>query len=135
MMRISKQSMYGVLLIVSVILNILLGILFGVHMNTHQPQSIVGTYCTGDGMTQKALYIAFDQDGAFATYRQFQPLEAGVYHQLEDSIYKLEADDMENNQFATYNGTDEVHIADGESVLRLKRISDIPTYINYMEDE
>lgn len=100
-------------------------------------KNVIGTYCTGEGLSREDVYVSLLSDNTFLIYRQletglpgefnseeFENFTALTFH-LEDGRQLLAAYDKQNS--LVFVGE---FINDISCPLELKRISSIPININ-----
>ena len=100
-------------------------------------KNVIGTYCTGEGLSREDVYVSLLSDNTFLIYRQletglpgefdseeFENFTALTFH-LEDGRQLLAAYDKQNS--LVFVGE---CINDISCPLELKRISSIPININ-----
>ena len=100
-------------------------------------KNVIGTYCTGEGLSREDVYVSLSSDNTFLIYRQletglpgefdseeFENFTALTFH-LEDGRQLLAAYDKQNS--LVFVGE---FINDISCPLELKRISSIPININ-----
>ena len=100
-------------------------------------KNVIGTYCTGEGLSREDVYVSLLSDYTFLIYRQletglpgefdseeFENFTALTFH-LEDGRQLLAAYDKQNS--LVFVGE---FINDISCPLELKRISSIPININ-----
>ena len=100
-------------------------------------KNVIGTYCTGEGLSREDVYVSLLSDNTFLIYRQletglpgefdseeFENFTALTFH-LEDGRQLLAAYDKQNS--LVFVGA---FINDISCPLELKRISSIPININ-----
>ena len=100
-------------------------------------KNVIGTYCTGEGLSREDVYVSLLSDNTFLIYRQletglpgefdseeFENFTALTFH-LEDGRQLLAAYDKQNS--LVFVGE---FINDVSCPLELKRISSIPININ-----
>ena len=100
-------------------------------------KNVIGTYCTGEGLSREDVYVSLLSDNTFLIYRQletglpgefdseeFENFTALTFH-LEDGRQLLAAYDKQNS--LVFVGE---FINDISCPIELKRISSIPININ-----
>ena len=100
-------------------------------------KNVIGTYCTGEGLSREDVYVSLLSDNTFLIYRQletglpgefdseeFENFTALTFH-LEDGRQLLAAYDKQNS--LVFVGE---FINDISCPLELKRISSIPINLN-----
>lgn len=96
--------------------------------------SIVGTYCTGEGFSDNDKYIVFQKDSSYMIYRQFEIIEEGKYSAVDinnANIFTLISNDNAFRHFIAYYQPNAVCLFENDNnVVSFTRISDIPTFIN-----
>ena len=96
--------------------------------------SIVGTYCTGEGFSDNDKYIVFQKDSSYMIYRQFEIIEEGKYSAVDinnANIFTLISNDNAFRHFIAYYQPNAVSLFENDNnVVSFTRISDIPTFIN-----
>ena len=127
-----KKKIYIVCLLVISFIFIALALIQNI-----RPKSVIGTFCTGEGLSQEDVYISFFNDNTFLIYRQLETGLSGEFNseefenltaltfQLEDGRQLLAAYDKQNS--LVFVGE---FINDISCPLELKRISSIPININ-----
>lgn len=123
-----KTGILIALLVLSLCANIVLGALL---FSERPAGSVVGTYCTGDGMSQDDCYLVFLQDSTYVLYKQFEIVEKGRYYAEDGGVYLLRSEDKTKETLAVFDGADQIRYYEpGAGVLSFTRISDIPAFIN-----
>ena len=100
-------------------------------------KNVIGTYCTGEGLSREDVYVSLLSDNTFLIYRQLETGLPGEFDseefenftaltfQLEDGRQLLAAYDKQNS--LVFVGE---FINDISCPLELRRISSIPININ-----
>lgn len=98
-------------------------------------KSIVGTFCSGNELSEEAVYITLYPDNTYLLYHQFDIISEGEYENDNvgdvEILYFDKKDDIV--LFAIYDYQDSLFLLDSTSNSRkigFKRISDIPLEIN-----
>lgn len=106
-----------------------------------RPKSVIGTYCTGDGLSREDVYVSLLSDNTFLIYRQLETGLSGKFDseefenlttltfQLEDGRQLLATYDKQNS--LVFVGK---FINDISCPLEFKRISSTPININVLGD-
>ncbi|RPF42081.1 hypothetical protein EDD70_2824 [Hydrogenoanaerobacterium saccharovorans] len=127
-MTSKKTGIFLVLLLVSICINI---IIYSYALHKSSASSIIGTYCTGTGISENDKYIVFSRDGSYTCYKQYKVLEVGKYETTDSTIYTLFSQENALERAVVYNGSNTVYVFDTEKhVASYDRISSLPTFIN-----
>lgn len=124
-----KKQIIIITLILSFCLNVVLLVMV-LHKRT---DSIVGTYCTGEGFSENDKYIVFQQDSSYMIYSQFNVIEEGKYNALDTdaNIFSLISNDKASEHLIVYNQPDGICLVeDSNNIINFTRISKTPTFIN-----
>lgn len=131
-----KKKIYIVCLLVISFIFIALALIQNI-----RPKSVIGTFCTGEGLSQEDVYISFFNDNTFLIYRQLETGLSGEFNseefenltaltfQLEDGRQLLATYDKQNS--LVFVGK---FINDISCPLEFKRISSTPININVLGD-
>lgn len=101
-------------------------------------KSIVGTYCTGSGLSEDDIYFAFLGDNTYVQYKQFSPMDSGEYTLTAmDGFFVVSITSEDGSeQILYYSGSKSLIVPDDsitDGFLEYTRISDTPTLINLAE--
>ncbi|WP_053957328.1 hypothetical protein [Inediibacterium massiliense] len=101
-------------------------------------KNIDGTFMSIDDLSQKQTtdpniqYFTFKR-GKFYRYRQFELMEKGTYENIDDHVYILKGDHIDeciiytNERFYFYDRKE-------NDVIKFLKVSDVPTFINIHVD-
>lgn len=116
------------LLAISICINFILYIYI---LHTNAANGIVGTYCSGTGISGNEQYIVFLREGSYTVYKQFEVLEEGKYESKDASIYILYSEEDALARSVIYNGANIIYMFDmKKQVVQFDRISWDPIFIN-----
>ena len=103
----------------------------------YSTKDIVGTFCTGEGISREDVYIAFFSDDTLLIYRQLGPGSSGKYKTNKyEHISALDLEMTDGRQtIAIFDNHDtlilvEEFIEDVAYPIEFKRISNTPMIIN-----
>lgn len=129
------QRKYSVIVICVCFL--LCGFILCVVLNQSKTKSVIGTFCTNEGILQDDIYVSIYSDDSFLIYKQFDVISYGTYS-IDDyqhfSVITFKEKDG-NQTIAVYDNRNVLIFIGklGEYILGtkdLKRISMIPMEIN-----
>ena len=98
----------------------------------------VGTWGTAythfaDDLTKYGEYIVLDRDGRYYRYRQFEPLEQGLWEAWDPSIIRVTVGDKHRDVVIKRSI---LYASNEEGVLEeFRRLSDVPSFINVSPEE
>lgn len=122
-----------IIIIIPLILSFCLNVVLLVMVLHKHTDSIVGTYCTGEGFSENDKYIVFQQDSSYMIYSQFNVIEEGKYNALDTdaNIFSLISNDKASEHLIVYNQPDGICLVeDSNNIINFTRISKTPTFIN-----
>lgn len=112
-------------------------VIVGIMITYPRQKSVVGTYCTGNGLLDTDVYLAIESANQFTLYHQFQEICSGTYQtDTYDRISVLLFEDQDGHAFTgIFDHQNMFILADGPEIefaypLKFHRTSDIPIYIN-----
>lgn len=123
----SKNTILIIILLILVCSNL---VSLSLILPKNDTKSPIGTYCTGNGISENDRYLVLQKDGSYVLYKQFELIEKGNYWSNDSSIYSLipESDSLEHS--IVYN-TDTIYFFDSyRGVIIYTKIDSVPTYIN-----
>ena len=100
-------------------------------------KNVIGTYCTGEGLSREDVYVSLLSDNTFLIYRQLETGLPGEFDSEEFENFTALTFHLEDGRqlLAAYDKQDSLvfvgeFINDISCPLELKRISSIPININ-----
>ena len=100
-------------------------------------KNVIGTYCTGEGLSREDVYVSLLSDNTFLIYRQLETGLPGEFDSEEFENFTALTFHLEDGRqlLATYDKQNSLvfvgeFINDISCPLELKRISSIPININ-----
>ena len=130
-----KKKIYIVCLLVISFIFIALALIQNI-----RPKSVIGTFCTGEGLSQEDVYISFFNDNTFLIYRQLETGLSGEFNSEEFENLTALTFQLEDGRqlWATYDKQNSLifvgkFIYEISCPLEFKRISSTPLNINVVE--
>ena len=130
-----KKKIYIVCLLVISFIFIALALIQNI-----RPKSVIGTFCTGEGLSQEDVYISFFNDNTFLIYRQLETGLSGEFNSEEFENLTALTFQLEDGRqlWATYDKQNSLifvgkFINEISCPLEFKRISSTPLNINVVE--
>ena len=135
MSEMIKKKIYIVCLLVISFIFIALALIQNI-----RPKSVIGTFCTGEGLSQEDVYISFFNDNTFLIYRQLETGLSGEFNSEEFENLTALTFQLEDGRqlWATYDKQNSLifvgkFINEISCPLEFKRISSTPLNINVVE--
>lgn len=102
-----------------------------------RPKSVIGTYCTGDGLSREDVYVSLLSDNTFLIYRQLETGLPGKFDSAEFENFTVLTFQLEEGRqlSAVYDKQNSLvfvgeFINDISCPIEFKRISSTPISIN-----
>ena len=137
--RMERYGAYAaVIFLLCCIIGVLSAVLYYNRLTYPNDALPVGTWGTAythfaDDLTKYGEYIVLDRDGRYYRYRQFEPLEQGLWEAWDPSIIRVTVGGKHRDVVIKRSI---LYASNEEGVLEeFRRLSDVPSFINVSPEE
>jgi hypothetical protein len=129
---IKKRDYHFIIVSTVLILSFLLNVGLIAFMNYDKESTdIIGTFCTGDGMSDDDEYIVFTSEKSYTIFDQFNIVEEGAYVIDDNNVFTLLHDNNEDSTQVYFANGKIIRLSlENNKILVYSRLTNIPTFIN-----